>query len=141
MHRAIGDGRRRAVTHHLIEERRRDAGGVHRVAEPLLFNERAGFQPFKQGSGVGGDDLHLRKMDMRVDEPRRQKMWPVVIHGNVRASQTANSPVIAGCRDDTVLDQHRAILDIAIGSVVLKIPWRLKEGQEAAAYQSLCHWF
>ena len=68
VHRAIGGDRRRAVADHLVEEQPRDAAAVLGVAELRLFREGVVVQPVEQFGAVGGDDLHLREMHMRVDE-------------------------------------------------------------------------
>ena len=48
------------------------------VGEFRLLREGVVVQPFEQFGAVGGDHLHLREMDMRVDEARQEQVRPVV---------------------------------------------------------------
>ena len=78
VHRAIGGDGRGAVPHHLVEEQPRDAAAVLRVEELGLLGKGVVVQPVEQLGAIGGDDLHLREMHMRVDEARQDQMRPVV---------------------------------------------------------------
>ncbi len=48
------------------------------VAELLLLDEGVGVEPFEQRAGIGADHLHLREMDMRIDEAGQDQVRPVV---------------------------------------------------------------
>jgi hypothetical protein len=51
-----------------------------RVGKSDLFGEGTGIEPVEQLRAPGRDHLHLREMDMRVDEPGHHQVRAVVGH-------------------------------------------------------------
>ena len=139
VHRAIGSDRGRALPHHLVEEQPRDAAAMLRVEELGLLRKRVGVQPVEQLGAVGGDDLHLREMHMRVDEARQDEVRPVVDGRDIGAGLPRHIGIAADRGDLAVTDEHRAILLVAIGGAVAGAVGPAQERQRPAAEKQIGH--
>ena len=130
VHRAVGDGGGGAVAEELVEEAPGDAGGVLGVGELRLGGEGVGVQPVEQLRAPGADHLHLRHVDVGVDEARHQKMRAVVVHRRAgpRLGRDLGRRTHRG--DQPVADEDGAVRVVGVGGVVVD---RLPARRETAA--------
>jgi len=124
MHAAIGRGRGRTMPDQLVEEARSDARGVPGITELLLLDEGVGVEPFEQVRRIRADHLHLRHMDVRIDEARQDQVRPVIDHRMMRR----RFGVELADHDDLAIaaDDDRAVLDVTIARRIIE-PLRLRD--------------
>jgi hypothetical protein len=79
---------------------------MRRVGEALFFDEGVGVEPFEQVGGVAGGHLHLREVNMRVDEAGHQQMRPMINDLDVRWRLRGDIPIGAGSDDQAVFDSN-----------------------------------
>ncbi len=120
VHRAIGDRRRRAVADQLVIEMRGDPFSMRTFDETAFLGKGVGVQPLEQVGRIGGDHLHLRKMQVHVDEAGHDQMRAVVDLDHVLACFCLDVGIGADCRDQPILDQQAAILLVEIALAVGK---------------------
>ena len=113
---AIDPGGGGAVGQQFVEEEARGGLRDGRVAVAAFLREGVFRQPFHQFGAIGGDDLGLGHVQMRVDEARHQQMRTVVDEGRVGRQPAQNLRRLAHLADDAVLDDDDAVRDIAHGT-------------------------
>ena len=112
---AIGHGAGCAMAHKLVEKGRGDARRVNRINKFLLLDECIGVEPFEQSRRIGADHLHLRKVQMGVDEAGHHQMGSVINRDGLRRCLLFHARIIARGDDHAVRGQDRAIFLIAVG--------------------------
>ncbi len=132
VYRTIGHRRGGAVTKQKIIEMPRHQGAVIRVSKACLFRESIVVQPVQKLVAPGGDDLHLRKVDVGVDETGHQKMRTVIRDRGTWCLR-GDSVKTAGRKDAAVFDQNGPILDIGIGFCVLFVLWLCMKVEHTSA--------
>ncbi len=130
---AIGGSRRCAVAGQFIVEMRRDLFGMRGFDEAAFFREGVGVQPFEQVGCVGGDHLHLRKVQMRVDEARHNEVWAVVDLDRICRSLLPDVGIGADRRDLACLDQQAAVALVAVAVRISDAEGRALEREQAPA--------
>lgn len=139
VHGAIGSGRGGAVAQQLVIKMRGDALGMGALDEAAFFREGIGVQPFQQIGGIGADDLHLREMQVHVDEAGHDEMRPVVFFLDVFRRCVANIGVFANGGNPAVFEKQAAILDIEVALRIVDRERRAAEAQQAATQQNHAH--
>lgn len=127
MHGAIGDSRCGAVAQKLIVKMCGDALGMRAFDETAFFRESIGIQPFQKVGGIGADDLHLREMQVHVDQARHNEMRAMVLLLNVIRCLLANIGIVADGGDLAVFDKQAAILDVEIALRIVDCERRAAE--------------
>jgi hypothetical protein len=105
--RAIGNSRGRAVTDQLVVEMGGDALCMGAFDETAFLGEGVGVEPLQQVGSIGGDDLHLREMQMSIDEAGHDQMRAMVDFRRVGGRLSFDVCVGAAC-DDQAVDQQQA---------------------------------
>ena len=88
--------------------------------ETAFLREGIGIQPFQQVGGIGADHLHLREMQMRIDEAGQQEMRAMVDLDRIGLRLRPHRIVCAAGEDFSVLDQQGAVFLISIAGVVVE---------------------
>ena len=120
MDRAIGGSGGGAVAQEFIEEMYRDAFGMGRLDELALLREGVGVQPFQEVGSIGADDLHLRKVDMRIDETGQDEVRTMVDFLDAFGRVRLDGRVSTDGSDHTVFDQKAAIFLIEVARPVIQ---------------------
>ena len=111
MDRAVHGGRRRPGPQQFAEEQRRDGLRMCLVGELPLRDEGVFVQPREQLFAIGADHLHLRIMDVGVDEARADDRVGIMGHHDVFAERGAQRRVIADGRDRAAVDNDERVLE------------------------------
>ncbi|MCY1242367.1 hypothetical protein D9M72_553250 [compost metagenome] len=101
--------------------------------ETALLREGVGVQPFEQIGCVGRHHLHLREMQVRVDEAGHDQVRAMIDFRHTFRSVCLHRGVSATRKDLATLDQKCAVALIAIGGAVVDRRWRAVEAQQSAA--------
>src|SRR5690606_36915769 len=124
---------------HFVQKQACQPSAVLPVAILRLLGECVVVEPVEQFRAVAGDHLHLRHVNVRIDEARQNEMRPVVDRLHTGASLGRDRRIVAHRRDAAVLDEQPAILGEPIGGAVVE-PFRLgQEGEQPAAQQQRSH--
>ena len=95
-----------------VEKFFRHRRGMALFAEAGLLGEGIGVEPVEQLRPPAGDDLHLREMDMGVDEARQDQMRAVV---DFRQAWVAQGGIVADGGDLAGINDDGAVLVIGEG--------------------------
>ncbi len=106
------------------------------LAASGALNEGIFLQPFEQLRAVGGDDLRLRKMDVRVDESRQDQCVGEMFDRHSRGQQRRDLVCRADRVDAAVFDDDDAVFDVPITLRIAGAGRRAQEGQQPAAYRA-----
>ncbi len=143
MHGTVDAGRRGAAGQQLFEEEARLPLGMGGIGGFLLLHEGVAVEPVDQLRAIGGDDLRLRQMQMRVDEARHDQVRPVIDDlGAVRKLRKQRG---GGARrqDEPVADQQQPVLEVAVRRAARCFGIIDKPEQTAAQSRDRCvfsHW-
>src|SRR3546814_19011786 len=96
------------------------------VHELLLGDKRIGVEPLKQVCGVGSDDLHLREMDVRIDQARQQQMGSVVDDAGPGIGDAVEQFALG---DGAVEVLDLAVLEVAVDLVVVEVTEERRVGE------------
>ena len=132
--------RSRALTHKLIEKELGHGARIDRIGETQLGRVRVVFEPFEQIAPAGGDHVHLRIVDMRVDEAR---------HDQPLTMFYARQLLLAGRRqqrcgwphrlDATVRHDECALFAVLVGGGIVLATGVCAEVQDRAAVRYTRH--
>ena len=89
------------------------------VSEFHLLGESVGVEPVQQLGAVRGDDLGLRKMNVRVDEAGHDQTWAVVVGRQARRQGRQKVRSLSSGGDDAFCAGDQPVLDIADGFLAI----------------------
>ena len=133
MHGAIDRRRRGAGAQQLTEEQLRHGIGMRLVGELGLRDEGVLVEPGEELLAEGPDHLHLRVMDMRVDEAGAEDGVGVVGDGHPGRHPVAQGGVVAHPRDLAAIDQHERVRNVDEAVLGVRLEGIVPEGDRASA--------
>ena len=121
---------RRPVAQELGEEEVGDLAPVFRVGEPSLDGERVALEPFEELLAVRGDDIGLRVVNVRVDEPRHDQLAGVVDDLCALRQPGQQRVRRAGSGDLAVVQHQQAVVEILVGALpeLVRVADEVEEG-------------
>ena len=130
MNRGEDQGCRGAVAQELGQEEVGDFARVLGVGEAPLDRERIALEPFEELLAVGGDDVGLRIVDVRVDEARHDQLAGIV--GELHALRQPGQQRVrrAGSGDLAVVQHQQAVVEILVGALpeLVRVADEVEEG-------------
>jgi len=109
--------RRRAVAQQLVEEEIGDFARMPGVREAALGRIRVAGQPLEQLFPVGGDDVGLRIMNVRIDETGDDELAGVIDNRRGGGKRRQQRPCISR-RDDRAIREHQqAVVEILVCAI------------------------
>ena len=107
----------RAVAQQLLHEEFGDLARVAGVPEPAFGGKRVALEPFEELRAVRRDDVGLRVMDVRVDEPRQDQLSPVVDDARIGRQRGKDRRRLAQRGDAAVAHDEHAVGEVAVRGV------------------------
>ena len=138
VHGAVGGHRRGALPDHLVKEQPRHAPPVLGVPEAAFLGKGVSVQPVQQLGSKRGQHLHLREMQMRVDEARHDQVRAMV-DDRCAGSLNGNGGKGRGGFNPAFFDQERAVLVEPAGREVVGVFGPTQERQGPAPQDHRAH--
>jgi len=111
--------------------------GMGAFDEAAFLGECVGIQPFQKVCGIGSDHLHLREMQVHVDEAGHDQMRTVVDFGDLGRRLGLDVSIGADSSDDAILDQQTAVCLVEVALAIGEAERSAAEGEKAPAQE--CH--
>ena len=109
------------MTQEFIEKQAGKTFCVFPVGETLLFDKCVGVEPFEEACRIGRDHLHLREVDVRIDEARHDQVRPVIDDLDPVVGLFLDLAEAAGRCDPPFGNQQRAVFLVEIAFSVIPV--------------------